>query len=87
MAKYLKFFGLIICFGGVWPFLWAVPHDNWFAALALFCAFIGSGIVNGFRDYIYRPQGIDGNSQIVINQTWMMLILGTACNALFANLV
>ena len=82
-----KFPGLLICFGGVWPFLWNVEPGHWFAALALFCAFIGSGLVNGFSDYAHRPQGIDGNGPVIINQTWMMFILGAACNAYWALLI
>ena len=83
----IKMLGLIICFGGAWPFMWNVPHAHWMVLASILLGAIGSGIINGFAGFLSRPRGIDGKSDIQINQTWMMFILGAACNLVWSGLI
>lgn len=63
------------------------PHRWWFAFVALASAFIGAGIMCGFKGYAVNPRKIGNAEEMpVINQVWMMFFIAAVANLFWANL-
>jgi len=63
-------------------------NQYWFQGFAgMAAAFIGSGLIFGFKDYAVGPRDI-GNVGVMpkINQSWMFFFIGAVANLLFATL-
>lgn len=66
------------------------PHRWWFAFVALADAFIGSGIVFGFKNYKtelhYFGDTSENPRNPEINQVWMGFFIAAVINLFWANL-
>jgi hypothetical protein len=65
------------------------PHQWWFAFVALANAFIGSGIVFGFKNYAIELKyfgDMEGKYDPKINQVWMGFFIAAVINLFWANL-
>ena len=79
--------GMALLIGFINPIAFT-NHQQWYQGfVCLLCAFIGSGLIFGFKDYAIGPKDI-GNVDIMpkINQTWMFFFIGAVANLLWATL-
>jgi len=63
-------------------------NQQWYQGFAgLLAAFIGSGLMFGFKGYTVNPRRIGNADEMpIINQTWMFFFIGAVANLLFATL-
>ena len=84
-------FGAAFMIGLPFPILLTdCPHQWWFAFVALASAFIGSGIIFGFKNYKtelkYFGDLSDTPRDPKINQVWMGFFIAAVINLFWANL-
>jgi hypothetical protein len=79
--------GMAFLIGFIYPVLFPDSHQWWHGFAGMLSAFIGSGLINGFKNYAVNPRYI-GNADMmpVINQTWMLFFIGCIANLLWATL-
>jgi hypothetical protein len=79
--------GMALLIGFINPIAFT-DNQQWYQGfVGMLCAFVGSGLIFGFKGYAVNPKkigSIDANPQI--NQVWMMFFIGCVCNLLFATL-
>jgi len=79
--------GMALLVGFIHPVFF--PYNQyWFQGFAgMLSAFIGSGLIFGFKGYAVAPKKI-GNAELmpIINQTWMFFFIGSVANLLWATL-
>jgi len=79
--------GMVLLIGFINPIAFT-DNQQWYQGfVGMLCAFIGSGLIFGFKGYAFSPKkigSIDATPQI--NQVWMMFFIGCVCNLLFATL-
>jgi len=83
----LHLIGLALLIGFIHPIFFS-DKQEWYQGFAgMLSAFIGSGLIFGFKGYAVNPKKI-GNSESVpeINQVWMMFFIGAVANLLWATL-
>jgi hypothetical protein len=71
------------------PILFPDTHQWWFGFMGLLSAFIGSGITFGFSGYTVGPKKIgnlDGKTEPIINQVWMMFFISAVVNLFWASI-
>ena len=63
-------------------------NQYWFQGFAgMAAAFIGSGLIFGFKGYKVNPRKIGNADEMpIINQTWMFFFIGAVANLLWATL-
>jgi len=87
--KQLKWLvGMFFMIGMPFPLLVPDVHQWWFGFMGLLSAFIGSGITFGFSGYKVGPKKIgnlDGKTEPMINQVWMMFFISALVNLLWAS--
>ena len=79
--------GMALLIGFINPFVFT-DNQQWYQGfVGMLCAFIGSGLIFGFKGYSVSPKKI-GNADVtpIINQVWMMFFIGCVANLLFATL-
>jgi hypothetical protein len=79
--------GMALLIGFIYPVLFPDSHQWWHGFAGMLSAFIGSGLIFGFKGYAVNPKKI-GNpeSMPIINQVWMMFFIGAVANLLWATL-
>ena len=79
--------GMALLVGFINPFIFT-DHQQWYQGFAgLLASFIGSGLIFGFKGYAVNPKYIGNADEIpIINQVWMMFLIGAVVNLLFATL-
>lgn len=80
-------FGMALLVGFINP-IFFTNHQQWFQGFAgMLAAFIGSGLIFGFKGYAVGPKAI-GNAEKTpqINQVWIMFFIGSVANLLWATL-
>jgi hypothetical protein len=79
--------GMALLIGLINPLAFT-DNQQWYQGfVGMLCAFIGSGLIFGFKGYAVNPKkigNVDATPQI--NQVWMMFFIGCVCNLLFATL-
>jgi hypothetical protein len=80
-------FGMAFSIGLINPIFFP-DNQYWFQGFAgLLAAFIGSGLIFGFKGYAVGPKKIGNADETpVINQVWMMFFIGAVANLLWATL-
>ena len=79
--------GLALLIGIIHPIFFS-DKQEWYQGFAgMLSAFIGSGLIFGFKGYAVAPKKI-GNAEFMpeINQVWMMFFIGAVANLLWATL-
>jgi len=79
--------GMALLIGLINPLAFT-DNQQWYQGFAgMLCAFIGSGLIFGFKGYAVNPKKI-GNSESIpeINQVWMMFFIGAVANLLWSTL-
>lgn len=87
MKTIKNLFGMALSIGFINPIAFT-NHQQWYQGFAgLLCAFIGSGLIFGFKGYKVNPKKI-GNSESMpqINQVWMFFFIGAVANLFWATL-
>jgi len=92
--KYLRIFiAMTLMIGFPCPIISAeyldMEHSVLFAPLSIISAFIGTGLIFGFKTFKQRPMHIGNvgdNTMPIINQTWAVFFISLICNLLAANL-
>jgi hypothetical protein len=82
-----KLLGMALLVGLINPIAFT-NNQQWYQGFAcLLAAFIGSGLIFGFKGYAVGPKAI-GNAEKTpqINQVWMMFFIGAVANLLFATM-
>jgi hypothetical protein len=82
-----KLLGMALLVGLINPIAFT-NNQQWYQGFAcLLAAFIGSGLIFGFKDYTVGPRDI-GNVGVMpkINQSWMFFFIGAVANLLWATL-
>jgi len=79
--------GMALSIGFINPFIFT-DHQQWYQGFAgMAAAFIGSGLIFGFKGYAVGPKKIGNADETpVINQTWMFFFIGSVANLLWATL-
>jgi hypothetical protein len=80
--------GMFFMIGMPFPIFFPDTHYWYFGFVGLLSAFIGSGITFGFNGYKVAPKKIgnlDGKTEPIINQVWMMFFISAVVNLLFAS--
>ena len=79
--------GMALCLGFINPIFFA-DQQQWYQGFAgMAAAFIGSGLIYGFKGYLVGPKKIgNAESMPVINQVWMFFFIGSVGNLLWATL-
>jgi len=83
----LHLIGLALLIGFIHPIFFS-DKQEWYQGFAgMLSAFIGSGLIFGFKGYAVAPKKI-GNAELMpeINQVWMMFFIGAVANLLWATL-
>jgi len=79
--------GMALLIGFIHPIFFP-DKQYWFQGFAgIFSAFIGSGLVFGFKGYAINPKYIGNADEMpIINQTWIFFFIGSIANLLWATL-
>jgi len=70
-------------------FIYNNEHRVIFTPISILSAFIGTGLMFGFKGFKTEPKyigNLDETTQPVINQTWMVFFIALVWNLLMANL-
>jgi hypothetical protein len=80
-------FGMAFSIGLINPIFFP-DNQYWFQGFAgLLAAFIGSGLMFGFKGYEINPKYIGNADEMpIINQTWIFFFIGAVANLLWATL-
>jgi hypothetical protein len=92
--KYIRIFlAMALMIGFPCPIISAeylqMEHSVLFAPLSILSAFIGTGLIFGFKTFKQRPMHIGNvadDTMPIINQTWAVFFISAICNLLMANL-
>jgi hypothetical protein len=82
-----KLLGMALLVGLINP-IFFTDYQQWYQGFAcLLAAFIGSGLIFGFKGYRVGPKKIGNAGETpVINQVWIMFFIGAVANLLFATM-
>ena len=80
-------FGMAFSVGFIYPVFFPDVHQWWHGFAGLLAAFIGSGLMFGFKGYETNPRRIGNADEMpIINQTWIFFFIGAIANLLWATL-
>jgi hypothetical protein len=87
MKTIKNLFGMALLAGFINPVFFP-DNQYWFQGFAgMAAAFIGSGLIFGFKDYAVGPRDIGNVGEMpIINQTWIFFFIGCIANLLWATL-
>jgi len=79
--------GMALLVGFINPIFFA-DNQHWYQGFAgMLAAFIGSGLIFGFKDYAVNPKHIGNADEMpIINQTWVFFFIGAVANLFWATL-
>jgi hypothetical protein len=87
--KQLKWLiGMFFMIGMPFPVFVPDTHQWYFGFIGLLSAFIGSGITYGFSGYRTNPKyfgSLDGKTEPIINQVWMMFFVSAVVNLFWST--
>lgn len=93
MKKVKIFIAMALMIGFPCPIISAeyldMEHSVLFAPLSILSAFIGTGLIFGFKTFKQRPMYIGNMDEVTmpkINQTWAVFFIACICNLFLSNL-
>jgi hypothetical protein len=86
-ALILFLIGMAMLIGFIHP-IFFTDHQQWYQGfVGILSAFIGSGLIFGFKGYATNPRRIGNIDEMpIINQTWIFFFIGCIANLLWATL-
>jgi hypothetical protein len=87
MKVFKNLLGMALLIGFIHPIFFP-DNQFWFQGFAgMLSAFIGSGLIFGFKGYTVNPRKIGNADEMpIINQTWIFFFIGSIANLLWATL-